>query len=65
MPVERVTSLTFGGTYYDILFVTTMRTGLTPAQLQNQPAAGAVFSVSNLPVMGHYNTPVAGCIDDY
>lgn len=61
IPVERVTSLTFGGAYYDILFVTTSRLGLTEAQLKSQPAAGALFSVSNLPTIGHYNVPAANC----
>lgn len=61
MPVERVTSLTFGGAYYDTLFVTTMKTGLTSAQIQKQPSAGALFSISDLPVIGHYNNPAANC----
>lgn len=61
MPAERVTSLAFGGKYYDILFVTTMKTGLTPAQIQTQPSAGALFSIHGLPVIGNYNNPAANC----
>lgn len=61
MPVERVTSLTFGGAYYDILFVTTSKLGLTELQLRSQPAAGALFSISNLPTIGHYNVPASNC----
>lgn len=54
-PVQRVTSVTFGGANYDILFVTSSRFGLTEEQLKNQPAAGALFSVSNLNATGRHN----------
>lgn len=57
LPVERVTSVTFGGMYLDILFVTTMRLGLNVTQLQEQPQAGAVFTVTNLGVSGTFNNP--------
>lgn len=58
LPVERVTSVTFGGRNFDILYVTTMKKGLTPEQIEKQPAAGALFSISNLGVTGLYNSPV-------
>lgn len=61
MPLERVTSVTFGGPYYDTLYVTTMRTGLTQDQLKTQPSAGALFSITNLPVIGNYNNPLSKC----
>ncbi|XP_065225478.1 regucalcin-like [Planococcus citri] len=58
LPVERVTSVAFGGKNFDILYITTMKKGLTAEQLKQQPAAGALFSVTNLPVKGFYNSPV-------
>lgn len=57
LPVERVTSVTFGGQYLDILFITTMRLGLNFTQLQQQPQAGAVFAVTNLGVSGTFSNP--------
>lgn len=62
LPVERVTSVTFGGLHYDTLYVTSMRTGLTNSQLRYQPGAGAVFSITNLPSRGEYNVPVEDCV---
>ena len=52
-----MTSVTFGGKYLDILFITTMRKGLNCTQLIQQPQAGAVFSVTNLGVTGTFNNP--------
>lgn len=63
LPVERVTSVTFGGPNNDILYVTTMREGLTDEELKKQPDAGAVFSVSNLNATGHNNNRrAANCL---
>ncbi len=45
LPVDRVTSCTFGGPDLDRLFVTTASTGLDAAQRAAQPLAGAVFAV--------------------
>lgn len=57
LPAERVTSVTFGGKYLDILYVTTMKLGLSSTQLKQQPYAGAVFSITNLGVTGTFNNP--------
>lgn len=43
VPAQRVTSCCFGGDQGDRLFITTARTGLTKAELANQPHAGDVF----------------------
>lgn len=52
MPASRVTSVVFGGRNLDTLYVTTMRKGLTPEQLEKQPAAGSVFAVTGLGTTG-------------
>ncbi|XP_039297153.1 regucalcin isoform X1 [Nilaparvata lugens] len=57
MPVERVTSVTFGGALLDILYVTSMRTGLNETQLKSQPMAGTTFAVTNLGTRGTINNP--------
>jgi sugar lactone lactonase YvrE len=43
LPVEQVTSMTFGGTDLDELFITTASDGLDAAQLRDQPLAGSLF----------------------
>ena len=43
LPVPLVTSVTFGGASLTDLYVTTSREGLGPADLADQPQAGAVF----------------------
>ena len=43
LPVDLVTSMTFGGAGLAELFITTAREGLTPAQRPTQPLAGSVF----------------------
>ncbi|GIH21743.1 hypothetical protein Aph01nite_00530 [Acrocarpospora phusangensis] len=43
LPVTQVTSCAFGGPGLDQLFITTSTEELTPGQLRDQPAAGAVF----------------------
>lgn len=45
LPVERVTSCTFGGPDLDRLFVTTASTGLDDAQRAAQPLAGSILAV--------------------
>ena len=45
LPVDRVTSCTFGGADLDRLFVTTASTGLDDARRAAQPLAGAIFAV--------------------
>ena len=44
MPVQRPTSLAFGGPDYRTLFVTSARTDLTPAELTRGPLAGSLFA---------------------
>jgi sugar lactone lactonase YvrE len=46
MPVTRPTSVAFGGSRYDELFVTSASMGLTEQQLADQPLAGALFRVT-------------------
>jgi len=43
LPVQRPTSCTFGGTELDQLFITSARTGLSEADLRDQPLAGDLF----------------------
>ncbi|KAG8256631.1 hypothetical protein J6590_064152 [Homalodisca vitripennis] len=57
LPVERVTSVVFGGPRLDTLFVTSMRAGLSPKQLRQQPLAGALWQVTNLHVTGTISNP--------
>jgi sugar lactone lactonase YvrE len=43
LPVDRVTSVAFGGSSLDALYVTTARHELSPAALEGQPLAGSIF----------------------
>lgn len=43
----------FGGKHLDVLYVTTSRRDLTPAQRKETPTAGSVFAITNLGVCGH------------
>jgi sugar lactone lactonase YvrE len=45
LPCRRVTSCTFGGPDLDVLYVTTVRYGLTEAELADQPLAGGIFAI--------------------
>jgi sugar lactone lactonase YvrE len=51
LPVDRVTSVAFGGPSLDALYVTTACDGLSSAALDRQPLAGSVF-VHNAGVQG-------------
>ena len=44
LPVSNVTNCAFGGPDLRTLFITTARTGLSPAELGAQPLAGSLFS---------------------
>jgi xylono-1,5-lactonase len=44
LPVANVTNCAFGGPDLRTLFITSARTGLTPAQLEAQPLAGGLFA---------------------
>ncbi|MGK0186557.1 MAG: sugar lactone lactonase YvrE [Verrucomicrobiales bacterium] len=62
IPVERVTSCTFGGSNLDELFITTARIGVDPADSAGrpQPDAGAVFRIktqaTGLPTVPYRST---------
>ncbi|HWP28251.1 MAG TPA: SMP-30/gluconolactonase/LRE family protein [Chloroflexota bacterium] len=45
LPVPRPTSCTFGGRALDVLYITSARETLTPAQLAQAPLSGSVFAV--------------------
>jgi sugar lactone lactonase YvrE len=47
LPVDRVTSCTFGGDDLKDLYITTARVGLNEKQLAAQPLAGSLFVVKN------------------
>ncbi|KAF5270369.1 hypothetical protein FQR65_LT05557 [Abscondita terminalis] len=53
MPVTYVTSVTFGGPNYEVLYVTTSRLKLSDEELLSEPSAGSVFAIHNLGVAGH------------
>ena len=46
LPVQRPTSCAFGGEQHDILFVTSARIDLSEAELEKQPQAGHLFSIT-------------------
>ncbi len=52
MPVQRPTSLAFGGPDLRTLFITTARVGLTPQQLEAQPLAGRLLVLDDPGVPG-------------
>lgn len=45
LPVQRPTSCAFGGPLLDSLFITSARIGLSGDQIDQQPLAGALFSI--------------------
>lgn len=45
VPADRPTSVMFGGAQLDTLFITSMRYGVPPERLAEQPLCGAVFTV--------------------
>jgi sugar lactone lactonase YvrE len=44
LPAAQVTSCAFGGPDLDVLYITTARRGLSPAEVAQQPLAGGLFS---------------------
>ncbi|XP_011638983.1 regucalcin-like isoform X1 [Pogonomyrmex barbatus] len=52
LPAENVSSVTFGGSLLDILYVTTSGHNLSSEQRKATPYAGAVFAVKGLGVRG-------------
>ena len=45
MPCRRVTSCIFGGPDLDVLYITTVRYGLSAGDLAEQPLAGGIFAL--------------------
>lgn len=60
LPVPLVTSCCFGGAGLDILFVTTARVGLKPAELEAAPLSGGLFAIRGLGVRGRPMARFAG-----
>jgi len=52
MPTTNITSAAFGGPNLDILYVASASLGLSETDLLAQPAAGALFQITNLGVRG-------------
>jgi len=46
LPVPRAVGCTFGGDQLDVLYITSARETMTPAQLQNAPLSGSIFAVN-------------------
>lgn len=46
LPVTNITAPAFGGDHLDVLYVTSARLGLDPDELDAQPHAGALFTLS-------------------
>ncbi|XP_044753258.1 regucalcin-like [Coccinella septempunctata] len=52
IPALAVTSVAWGGPKLDILYVTTSRFALKPEERKQQPAAGAIFAITDLGTRG-------------
>jgi len=52
MPVEKVTSCSFGGSHLNDLYITSARVGLLDDELKMQPLAGSLFVVKNCGYQG-------------
>ena len=60
MPVERPTKPMFGGPDLDVLYVTSIGSGLTPGSEARQPEAGSLFAIHGLGAVGIEQTRFAG-----
>ena len=60
LPAERPSKPMFGGKNLDVLFVTSIGTGLTPGSEARQPSAGGLFAITGLGVQGLPQTYFAG-----
>jgi sugar lactone lactonase YvrE len=60
LPVERPSKPMFGGKDLDLLFVTSIGTGLTPGSEERQPNAGGLFAITGLGVQGLEQARFAG-----
>ncbi|KAL1137640.1 hypothetical protein AAG570_009336, partial [Ranatra chinensis] len=58
LPVERVTSVAFGGNNLSTLYVTTMKAGLSSEKQSRQPNAGALFAIEHLGITGTPSKPI-------
>ena len=45
LPVENITSCTFGGNKLQTLYITSARWGMTKEQIEKNPQAGGVFAI--------------------
>lgn len=52
LPVSRITSCTFGGEYFDDLYITSAKIGLSEEELKKQPLAGSLFVIRNCGYQG-------------
>jgi L-arabinonolactonase len=59
LPVRNPTCCAFGGKKLDILFITTSRQGMSPAEIEAEPLSGSLFRVTP-GVRGLVDTPFAG-----
>lgn len=57
LPAPLITNITFGGTHYDRMFITSARIGLSEQQLARYPLAGSVFELQST-FKGLPETPV-------
>ncbi|MEZ5930911.1 MAG: SMP-30/gluconolactonase/LRE family protein [Alphaproteobacteria bacterium] len=60
LPVERPSKPMFGGSGLDVLYVTSIGTGLTAGTEQRQPQAGGLFAITGLGVQGLPQARFAG-----
>jgi Gluconolactonase len=58
IPTSQVTSIAFGGSQLDELYVTSANILLSKEQRKKYPASGAVFRVTGLGVKGYSGQPV-------
>lgn len=58
IPALQVTSVAFGGSKLDELYVTSANIYLSKEQQKKYPASGAIFRVTGLGVKGHPGQPV-------
>ncbi|MEM7045046.1 MAG: SMP-30/gluconolactonase/LRE family protein [Pseudomonadota bacterium] len=60
LPIERPSKPMFGGSTLDVLYVTSIGTGLTAGSEARQPHAGGLFAITGLGIQGLPQTRFAG-----
>ena len=60
LPVERPSKPMFGGADLDILYFTSLASGITPSTASQQPQAGGLFAIYGLGIKGVAQTRFAG-----